>query len=236
MMQVIFSLRVPWELTKFTEATPSVTIYDWCNFTTDFYQVRSPRKKELEAASRELLAINRRLGFVVESRATLGNDTKVFVMKCRHAVRGSVEEAMNKFGCMALYPFVFEQGWMHVRALATEEHRLAGLFARLGRMGELRVDAKTKVGMDLARQNFAIPTEALVGRLTPRQAESLLVAIDSGYYAVPRRTRFEDIAASLRSPRTTYEEHVRKAEGKIMNAVAPYLSLYFGRGKRSREE
>jgi hypothetical protein len=72
--------------------------------------------------------------------------------------------------------------------------------------------------------------------MTAKQAESLLVAVDSGYYSVPRKTRFDDIARRMGTPRTTYEEHVRKAESKVINSVAPYLSIYFGRASGLKRE
>jgi predicted DNA binding protein len=78
-----------------------------------------------------------------------------------------------------------------------------------------------------------IPTSTLVSNLTARQAEALLVAVDHGYYQVPRKVRFEDISKIVNVPRTTYEEHVRKAESKVINAAAPYLSIYFGRSRSS---
>jgi len=40
------------------------------------------------------------------------------------------------------------------------------------------------------------------------------------------RVVFEEIARKHRVPRTTYEEHVRKAESKIFRAMAPYIRLY----------
>jgi hypothetical protein len=42
---------------------------------------------------------------------------------------------------------------------------------------------------------------------------------------VPKRVTTDEIAERLGVPRTTYEEHLRKAEGKVLRAVAPYLEL-----------
>ena len=35
----------------------------------------------------------------------------------------------------------------------------------------------------------------------------------------------EEMANKLRLPRTTYEEHLRKAEAKVLRSMAPYLSM-----------
>jgi hypothetical protein len=39
----------------------------------------------------------------------------------------------------------------------------------------------------------------------------------------------EQIAGKRKVPRTTYEEHLRKAESKILQAIAPYVRM-FGSG------
>ncbi|HZW55068.1 MAG TPA: helix-turn-helix domain-containing protein [Nitrososphaerales archaeon] len=54
-------------------------------------------------------------------------------------------------------------------------------------------------------------------------------AVQQGYYQVPRKVRFGYMSERAKIPRTTYEEHVRQAESKIIQSVAPYLSLFFGR-------
>jgi hypothetical protein len=57
-----------------------------------------------------------------------------------------------------------------------------------------------------------------------------LSALDYGYYQVPKRLTAEEIARKQRVPRTTYEEHVRKAESKILRAMAPYMRIYASSG------
>ncbi|MGH9921025.1 MAG: helix-turn-helix domain-containing protein, partial [Nitrososphaerales archaeon] len=60
---------------------------------------------------------------------------------------------------------------------------------------------------------------------TSRQAQALVFALESGYYQVPKRVTTEEMATKLRIPRTTYEEHLRKAEGKVLRSIAPYISM-----------
>lgn len=236
MLQVEFRLRPSWEVAKLTERSPSVSIYDWCNFSIDFYQIRSSVRRDLEAATRGLLDYNRKQGFVLEKRTEVGKDAAALVMKCRHALHGSVEETMNRFGCFAFYPFVFERGWAKVTGVALEDGQVTAMLSELGRFGEVQVEARTKADPGMLKDNFVIPTVVVASGLTAKQAESLLVAVDYGYYSVPRKTKFEVIASRMKTPRTTYEEHVRKAESKVIRAVAPYLSIYFGRGERVETE
>jgi hypothetical protein len=72
---------------------------------------------------------------------------------------------------------------------------------------------------------LVVSTNRLFAGLTAKQAEALRVAFERGYYRVPKRISTEEIAQQVRVPRTTDEEHLRKAESKVLSAIAPYLPL-----------
>ncbi len=56
--------------------------------------------------------------------------------------------------------------------------------------------------------------------------KSLLTAVENGYYEVPKRVTADDLAKRAGQPRSTFEEHVRKAESKVVQAMAPYMMMY----------
>jgi DNA-binding CsgD family transcriptional regulator len=60
---------------------------------------------------------------------------------------------------------------------------------------------------------------ALTELLTERQREVLDVALERGYYEVPRRASHREIAAALGVSAPTVSEHLRKAEARIFGAV-----------------
>ncbi len=43
---------------------------------------------------------------------------------------------------------------------------------------------------------------------------------------IPKRTTTEDLAKRQSQPRTTFEEHIRKAESKVVHAIAPFMMMY----------
>lgn len=55
--------------------------------------------------------------------------------------------------------------------------------------------------------------------LSPRQREAVEVAIDLGYYDIPRNGDYEAIAARMGCAPSTAAEHIRKAESKVLRAV-----------------
>ena len=54
--------------------------------------------------------------------------------------------------------------------------------------------------------------------LTGKQIEALSKEYDYGYYSTPRRITTESISATLGISRSTYEEHLRKAENKVIES------------------
>jgi DNA-binding CsgD family transcriptional regulator len=60
---------------------------------------------------------------------------------------------------------------------------------------------------------------SLLGSLTGRQREVLRVAIDQGYYDIPRRATHEDLAARLDCSAGTVGEHLRKVEARVLSAL-----------------
>src|SRR2546428_12938542 len=79
---------------------------------------------------------------------------------------------------------------------------------------------------------FLLSLSSLFGNLTEKQMKALLAAIEGGYYEIPKRTTADELAGKLGTPRSTLEEHIRKAESKIVLAMAPYMMMY-ARGPES---
>lgn len=60
--------------------------------------------------------------------------------------------------------------------------------------------------------------------LTDRQREAVSAAVSAGYYAVPRESDVEAIAATLDCAASTAAEHLRNAEQAVM---AEYCALHY---------
>lgn len=58
-------------------------------------------------------------------------------------------------------------------------------------------------------------------RLSPRQREAFRHARARGYYEYPRGTTARDLAAELDVSKTTFLEHLRKAEAKVLGGALP---------------
>jgi hypothetical protein len=61
--------------------------------------------------------------------------------------------------------------------------------------------------------------EDILSILTERQHEVFETAIQEGYYEIPREATHEDIANSLGCAPSTVDEHLRKAESRVLSAL-----------------
>ena len=61
-----------------------------------------------------------------------------------------------------------------------------------------------------------------------------MTALDYGYYNLPRSASAEEIARRLGIPRTSFVDHLRKAQNKAMQAMGSYLRLQLAEPDRTK--
>jgi predicted DNA binding protein len=120
-----------------------------------------------------------------------------------------------------------EDGWEVYHVVSFGDTHSRQLFKAL-RAGDREVELLSKRTL---RVNPLLNTPragvgALFDGLTDKQAEALVLAHRHGLYASPRRVTAADIADGVGVSRSTYEEHLRKAESRIVGNLMPYLELH----------
>ena len=75
------------------------------------------------------------------------------------------------------------------------------------------------VGCSVERLGSTDDDRLLLSALTDRQREVIETAFGMGYYEIPRRTTHEDIASALDLSGSTVDEHLRKAEARLMDQL-----------------
>jgi len=81
----------------------------------------------------------------------------------------------------------------------------------------------------------SLTADALFSDLTEKQMDALLTAYSHGYYRLPRKSDIQTIASRKRVPRTTFQEHLKKAENKLVVSLVPYIQLYKKASPERRE-
>jgi predicted DNA binding protein len=84
---------------------------------------------------------------------------------------------------------------------------------------ETLADLSPGLDVTVARIGPYSDADELVSLLTDRQREVLDVALDLGYYEVPRRATHRDVAERLGLSVGTVSEHLQKIESRVFETV-----------------
>jgi len=100
------------------------------------------------------------------------------------------------------------------------------LFGSLDRKARLEIISSRQLYNGEIHDSLCVSLSDLFSRLTEKQIKAFLGAYDSGYYRIPKKITAAELARKIHLSRTTFEEHLRKAENKVLSAIVPYLQLY----------
>jgi predicted DNA binding protein len=143
----------------------------------------------------------------------------------RQRVAGDdVDRAADEADCSFLLPLVNRDGREVLPVMARQRSDVQRFVAALERSGT--VVAVDVVPAELASLALPVPLGQLFAGLTPRQMQALVDAIAGGYYASPRRASAHDLAAREGVEASTFSEHLRKAEGRVLGALAGAVAEY----------
>lgn len=186
----------------------------WCNDHCDLLQVVDDPDGQVVAAIEERVGIRDRLD---DDRWTV-----VITEECLKAKRHTVEQYLERHGCLLVPPLRYADGAKHCRILGLDPDDLAAVYRDLADDRTVDVEAKRRVETPTVEHPL-LTLESVLPTLSTRQREALLVARDLGYYEIPREATTEAIGEELGVERRTAENHLRRAENKLVDALADFV-------------
>ena len=212
---------------RLTEKYPSLKIWMWCNFVQDVYEIVSDSPEEFQGAVEEF----RRLYNVLDE-TEISTNIRLITQNCVCSRETTVHDNIQELEILNLMPIYYTRGHEYYRLIAFRHEALSELFDRLTDQG-FQVDVLEKAPFNGMVSDNLITLSSLVGNLTDKQVDAIVAAYNSGYYQIPRRVNVQTIADRARVPRTTLQEHLNKAENKLISSIIPQIQLYT-RKTRSR--
>ena len=192
-------------------ADGDATIELWCNDHCDMLVVRGP-------ASEAALA---RVDDEVGVRERLERDDQVLIVTdacLQDRETATIEPYLVRHGCLLVPPLRYADGAKRCRVLALDGETLSAFYHDLVADFPVTVERTRQVDDIQGETPESTPATLLAG-LTPRQREVFGVAHEQGYYELPRETTTAKIADVVGVDRRTAEEHLRRAEKKLADAV-----------------
>jgi predicted DNA binding protein len=192
-------------------AFPRTLFLLWCDNRRDTILVSSPEEAE---ARRAVVALRRSL----HARVLLsdGPNVLVEVPDFEWASPPSVTGLARRTGVWVLPPVVYAEGRETYRFVSSGRARLNRLIRRVRRLGEVEIlSISDRARLESVRDYPTASVHFFEG-LSDRQTRSLVAAHDAGLLEIPARTSWAEVARREGLSRSTFGEHLRKAQRRIL--------------------
>lgn len=217
--QASFRLRHECPYRELSERFPDVTIREWYLSDCQVLEVSSE-----SAPSEELMDEIEQIGTILhqsDDRSGLHVVTKA----CLCPIENSIVERFEVHNCLYQPPTVHRRGWEQYRIIAFNEADIQSLHDELESDREIDVLSKTGLEETQLPHSIITPVDQLFGDLTNRQLAALQLALENNYYEQPRACSIADLAQETTVARATFEEHLRKAENKLLRNTGQLIHL-----------
>ncbi|MFH2020478.1 MAG: helix-turn-helix domain-containing protein [archaeon] len=109
-------------------------------------------------------------------------------------------------------PVLMKEGYEYWELGSWDRTTLIAFYNKVKKIADIEI-LYIKQGLPSVFIQHTIP------KLTDKQRKSIELALEKGYYNYPRKISVEELAKISKVPRSTYQEHLRKAEAKLMRIL-----------------
>ena len=221
LFEVVFKVTHDCPFGNISRRFPSLKMFVWCNREHEVVEVIVEKLEEYSVVMEEISKI----GGIIEE-ASDRHKVHLITKRCFCTMENSVGKNIDAFNLLHVSPVIYKQGWEYYRAIAFRHEDLKRLLQRLEEKGFV-FEILRKVPFDgFIASSLTLTADALFSDLTEKQMDALLTAYMLGYYKLPRKADVKTIARKKRVPRTTFQEHLKKAENKLVASLVPYIQLF----------
>ena len=221
LFEVVFRVKYDHPLSKITENNPFVKIYHWCNDHHDIMELILQRQEQYHQIREDFTKV-----VEIVDEIHNGGNTHIITRMCDCAGPNTVTSYLGDPSLLVIPPIAYENGWEYFRLIAFKHDKAKNFLARLRNDG-FNVEILRKIPFDgYIASSLALTTDALFSGLTEKQMDALLTAFAQGYFRYPRGSDLQTIASKEEISRTTFLEHLKKAENKIITALIPFIQLF----------
>jgi len=221
LFEVVFRARYDNPLSGITKDNPSVKIYQWCNDKHDIMELIMQKQEDYGQIRNDM---SKAVEIVDEIHN--GANTHVITRMCSCGGPNTVQGYLGDPGLLLIPPIAYENGWEHLRLISFRHENVKRLLTKLRSDGfEVEIIRKKPFDGYIA-SSLTLTTDALFSGLTEKQMHALLTAYAQGYFRFPRGSDLQTIASKEKISRTTFLEHLKKAENKIITALIPHIQLF----------
>ncbi|MFQ5552360.1 MAG: helix-turn-helix domain-containing protein [Thermoplasmata archaeon] len=220
LLDTAIKVQHPCPFCDLSVAFPEAEMAVWCNRTLEVLQIETPVSDGLnpllEAAKESLHVYD----VFRDGRFAL-----TMARRCTCRSYRSVTSIADEEGVWLIPPITYHDGWETHRVISSGKRPLQRFVAEIRKEGVVRVlSHRPRERLDPIHHMGLAPVRLFDG-LTEKQVRSLVLAYEHGLFDVPARGRMDQIARGLGVARSTYGEHLRKAQLRLLRNSYPFLKL-----------
>ena len=207
-----------------TQKFQSASVFIWCNRENDVIEVVVRNPEEYPFVVEEIRAIH-----IKDVMEEITDERRLYlnVHTCHCMKENTIVRHIGELNILNIFPNMIENGWAYHRLIVFRHKDLEELLKRFDKWG-WHYKILRKAPFDgFVSSSLTMSADALFSGLTEKQMEAILAAHRYGYYNLPRAADVKEIAAKQEVPRTTFQEHLMKAENKLVSALIPNIKLYY---------
>jgi predicted DNA binding protein len=220
--EVLFRVKYKSTLLALSERHPSLKIYTWCNRVNEVIEIEVGDPSEYDEVRWELAKQTK----ILEESG--GGEIRIIESTCYCTPYNSVSMNVDDLPILVVSPDVVVGGWSYYRVILFRHEDFAEVIRRL-EAREFTVEVLRKAEVKGSLAGNILEADTIFSSLTGKQMDALMRAYTHGYYQLPRAADIQEIAKVERVKRTTFQEHLKKGENKIIERIIPYMRLYAGR-------
>ncbi|WP_123538420.1 helix-turn-helix domain-containing protein [Halosimplex salinum] len=215
------SIRVKHECPyrEISERHPDLTIREWPLSDCQVLEITSEA-----TPTDELLEDISQIGTILHETED-DDGYHVVTQSCLCSLDASIIDRFENHNCLYQSPTIYRQGWEHYTVVAFDDADIRELLGDLRADRDIELLSKTSISDTQIPHSMLAPASHLFENITDRQLAALQLALERGYYKQPRKTSLRELADQTAVARSTYEEHLRKAENKLLTNAGQFLRL-----------
>ena len=232
--ELVFKLQHDCPYNNFSRQFPSAVVSHWCNWSRDILEITHREHQDI-GMRKAITSMLKQVGAKIIQTPRSSSNVHLVIQHCAcDKLPPPTLPTIEKRNCLNLQPMVYTGGWEWYRVAAFSERDIKTLFKNLEHDSTIEVTSRRSISEDSVHNSLLVSTGSLLGGLTHKQTDAVMTALDHGYYNLPRGASAEEIARRLGIPRTSFVDHLRKAENKVMQAMGSYLRLQLGEPERTK--
>ncbi len=204
---------------RLTQKYPEAIIAMWCNLNTHVFEITSADLDLTSKVEGELLREE-----VGGSSIKEGKAVRIVAQKC-DCVPGAAR-ALTEAGGWYEDPVIYKGGWEHYRVIAHEKAIINDAIENLKAKGaKVELLSIKPLRLKGVADDLVLASSSVLAGITDRQVKALADACNQGYFEEPSKTDLDYLAKKAGLSRSTYAEHLRKAESKLLTNLSAIIQL-----------